>query len=248
MFFIKNLEKSFNCKQVFDKLSLQIKKGKITAFIGPNGCGKTTLFNVLAGLIKSDGGDLKISSFNKFKFSYAFQNYRETLLPWRTNRGNLIFPLQIQKFSGEKIEQRLNEIMKFACFDLNLKRYPYELSGGQQQILAFLRILITKPEVLLLDEPFSALDYDNSLKMLDSLQEYYMQSKATSLIITHNIEEALYIADEVVVFSDSPSKVLGIVENKLPRPRNLETIKSEEFHKIKSEVLELFKQARQDEK
>jgi len=242
-FSIRKLKKVFNGSPVLDNFNLTIEKGKITAFIGPNGCGKSTLFNLIANLTKQDSGDLDLGHIDKFKFSYAFQNYRETLLPWRNNYDNLILPLEIQMFRRKEIEKRVREIQKLACFNIKLGNYPYELSGGQQQVLAFLRAIITKPSILLLDEPFSALDYDNSLRMMDKLQEYYSINKSTILLITHNVEEALYLADEIVILSNKPTCVLEIIKNNLPRPRSIETVRSGEFHEIKSQVLKVFEKS-----
>ena len=242
-FSIRKLKKAFNGIPIFENFNIAIKKGKITAFIGPNGCGKSTLFNLIAKLTKKDSGHLDLGHIDKFKFSYAFQNYRETLLPWRNNYDNLIFPLEIRNSSRKEIKNKVREIQKLACFNLKLESYPYELSGGQQQVLAFLRSIITKPDILLLDEPFSALDYDNSLKMMDKLQEYYSLNQSTILLITHDVEDALYLADEIVILSDKPTCVLSIIKNDLPRPRNIETVRSEKFHKIKSDVLKVFEEA-----
>ncbi|MEK6921332.1 MAG: ATP-binding cassette domain-containing protein, partial [Nanoarchaeota archaeon] len=125
----------------------------------------------------------------------------------------------------------------------SLKKYPYELSGGQQQMLAMQQTLMTKPSILLLDEPFSALDYESALQQRNLLQEYYLQNNATILIITHNIEEAVYLSHEIIILSKKPSHVIGIVNNPLPFPRSLDTMKNPQFHNTVREAIDFFAEA-----
>ena len=240
---VQNLKKSFNNTEVFHDFSIGVEQGKITAIFGPNGSGKSTLLNILSGIIAKDGGKFDIENFNHFEFSYIFQNYRESLLPWRTNFENVALPLEIQNKSKQEIRQRVEELQKFFEFKFNWESYPYELSGGQQQILAFMRALITKPKVLFIDEPFSALDYENNLHLREYLQKYYLAFKPTILLITHNIEEAVHLADKIVVFSKKPTKVLEVIDNPLPYPRTIQSLKAEQFHQVKDEVLSVFQKA-----
>jgi len=237
------LKKTFNGIEVFRDFSIEIEKGKITAIIGPNGSGKSTLLNIFSGLVLKDGGDFKIENFNHFEFSYIFQNYRESLLPWRTNFENLALPLEIQGKSKQEIQQRVKELQKLFEFKFDWKGYPYELSGGQQQILAFMRALVTNPKILFIDEPFSALDYENNLRLREHLQKYYLNHKPTILLITHNIEEAVHLAGKIVVLSQKPTRVLKTIENPLSYPRTIQSLKAEKFHEIKDEVLSIFQKA-----
>ncbi len=168
-----------------------------------------------------------------------FQNYREALLPWKNCQENLAFPLKIKGDTEQEIAQQTKAII----LPFPLQKYPYELSGGQQQMLAMQQTLITKPSVLLLDEPFSSLDYESALQQRNILQEYYLQNNATIMIITHNIEEAVYLSHQIFVLSKKPSRVIGIVNNLLPFPRTLETMKDPLFHKTVREALDLFAEA-----
>lgn len=240
---VNKLEKSFGEIEVFQDLNLDIEQGKITAIFGPNGCGKSTLLNIFSGLVPKDGGDFNIENFNRFELSYIFQNYRETLLPWRTNFENVALPLEIQNKSKQEIRQRVEELQKLFEFKFNRESYPYELSGGQQQILAFMRALVTKPKVLFIDEPFSALDYENNLRLREHLQKYFLTFKPTILLITHNIEEAVYLAEKIVVFSQRPTQVLEVIDNPLPYPRTIQSLKAEQFHQVKDKVLSVFQKA-----
>jgi len=237
---VQNLKKSFNNTKVLEDFSIEVDQGKITAIFGPNGSGKSTLLNILSGIIQKDGGNFRIENFNHFEFSYIFQNYRESLLPWRTNFENVALPLEIQNKSKQEIKQTVEELQKLFDFKFNWEGYPYELSGGQQQILAFMRALVTKPKVLFIDEPFSALDYENNLRLREHLQKYYLKYTPTILLITHNIEEAVHLAEKIVVFSKRPTRVIETIENPLPYPRTVQSLKTEEFHQVKDEVLSSF--------
>ena len=239
----QNLKKSFNNTEVFQDFSIGVEREKITAIFGPNGSGKSTLLNILSGIVAKDGGEFNIENFNHFEFSYIFQNYRESLLPWRTNFENIALPLEIQNKSRQEIRQRVEELQKLFDFKFNWESYPYELSGGQQQILAFMRALVTNPKVLFIDEPFSALDYENNLHLREYLQKYYLAFKPTILLITHNIEEAVHLADKIVVFSKKPTKVLEVIDNPQPYPRTVQSLKAEQFHQVKDEVLSVFQKA-----
>jgi NitT/TauT family transport system ATP-binding protein len=240
---VQNLKKSFNNTEVFQDFSISVEQGKITAIFGPNGSGKSTLLNILSGIVAKDGGKFDIENFNHFEFSYIFQNYRESLLPWRTNFENVALPLEIQNKSKQEIRQRIEELQKLFEFKFNWESYPYELSGGQQQILAFMRALVTKPKVLFIDEPFSALDYENNLRLREHLQKYFLTFKPTILLITHNIEEAVHLAEKIVVFSQRPTKVLEVIDNPLPYPRTIQSLKAEQFHQVKDKVLSVFQKA-----
>ncbi len=240
---VQNLKKSFINTEVFRDFSIDVEQGKITAIFGPNGSGKSTLLNILSSIVAKDGGKFSIENFNHFEFSYIFQNYRESLLPWRTNFENVALPLEIQNKSKQEIRQRVEELQKLFEFKFNWESYPYELSGGQQQILAFMRALVTKPKVLFIDEPFSALDYENNLRLREHLQKYFLTFKPTILLITHNIEEAVHLAEKIVVFSQRPTKVLEVIDNPLPYPRSLQSLKIEQFHQVKDRVLSVFQKS-----
>lgn len=237
---VQNLRKTFNQQELFDQLTLEIEQGKITALFGPNGCGKSTLLNILTGIVREDSGNHQVENFNPFEFSYVFQNYRETLLPWRNNFGNLAFPLEIQKWKADKIQSRIEELRQFFELDFSLNAHPYELSGGQQQILAFVRALMPKPKLIFLDEPFSALDYENNIRLREKLEAYCLQEKPTVFLISHNIEEAVQVSNRIIVFSRKPIRIIDSIENGLPFPRTLETMRSKEFAEIKDRILSEF--------
>jgi NitT/TauT family transport system ATP-binding protein len=240
---IKKLNKSFGGVEILRDFDIDIAEGKITAIFGPNGSGKSTVLNILAGLVPKDSGECSMKNGDKFKISYIFQNYRESLLPWRNNFENLAFPLEIQGVSKAEITKRIERLQKLFELKIDWKQFPYQLSGGQQQILAFMRALITEPTILFIDEPFSALDYENNLKLREHLQKYYLAYKPTILLVTHNIEEAVHLADKIVIFSRKPTSVIDTISSTLVYPRDIKSLKTEEFHKIKDMVLSAFQRS-----
>lgn len=237
---VKKVSKYFGKEVLFQNLSFKIEKGEIVAFIGPNGCGKTTLLNILSCLVEKNDGAYKINAFTPSKFSYIFQNYRDSLLPWRTNYENIALPLQVQKAKEKEIQEGINDVQAIFGGDILLHKYPYQLSGGQQQMIAFARALVSKPNLLFIDEPFSALDYAHNLLLRKHLQKYYIKHKPTILIITHNIEEAVHLADKIIVFSEKPTRIADIIENKQAYPRDIAFLKSQKYAKIRAKVLSAF--------
>lgn len=235
---IRNLHKVYGNKEIFAGFSLCINQGDIVAFFGPNGCGKSTLMSLIAGVLSKDSGSIDLESKN---ISYIFQNYRESLFPWRTNYQNVAFPLEVKGFSKEEIKARIDELQKIFGLQIDWDSYPYNLSGGQQQMLAFFRALTTKPKILLIDEAFSALDFENNLFLRDKLQKYYLEEKPTILIITHNIEEAVHLGHKIIVLPRAPVDKSFVVENKSSHPRNIDFLTTDSFHKIKDEVLCTFR-------
>jgi len=237
---VKNLSKSYDEKEILSNLSFCINEGDIVAIFGPNGCGKTTLLNILSGINEKTSGQVKIKTFDEKKFSYIFQNYRETLFPWRNNYENIAFPLHLGKIEEEEVRRKVVEMEEIFSFKANLGLYPYQLSGGQQQILAFMRALITEPSFLFIDEPFSALDYGNNLLMRTHLQKYYKKYKPTILAITHDIEEAVHLANKIIVLSKKPAGIVEIIENNAPYPRGTDFLNSKQFALTKKKVLLAF--------
>lgn len=247
---VSQLKKTFNQKPLFEDISFNINQGDVVAFLGPNGCGKSTILNIISNLIEQDSGECTLHVAPS-EISYVFQNYRDSLLPWLTSYQNLLFPLKIQK---DKVRRNQNEgitiienLQKNLRLNFSLSKYPYELSGGQQQIIAFTRALMNKPRLLLIDEPFSALDYENNLLLRKYLQEYYLEYKPAIVIITHNIEEAVHLANKIIVFSKSPTKIIGMIDNAASYPRDISFLSSKNYNEIKDSVVSLFKEAINDE-
>ena len=240
---VSHIHKKLGNVVVLDDVDFEVEGGAIAVIFGPNGSGKSTLLNIIAGIVLSDRGSVTAEKIKKHDISYIFQNYRDSLLPWKTNYKNISFPLEIRGYSQDEIQTRIRKLQDVFEFQCDWNAYPYELSGGQQQILAFMRALITNPKLLLIDEPFSALDYENNLVLRKHLLHYHETYKPTIIAVTHNTEEAVHLSNRVIVLGKKPTKVKRIVKNNIPFPRDLEVLASEHFHRIKDEVLNAFKEA-----
>ena len=219
-------------------LSLEIEEGEFVCIIGASGCGKSTLLNMFAGFIKPTSGQLLLRGEPikgiEPRCGMVFQSY--ALFPWKTVRGNVEFgPKMKGKGADERraIAERFIKMVKLDGFE---DRYPTELSGGMQQRVTLARILAANPEVLLMDEPFAALDAMTRQVMQEELLRIHDENRKTTVFITHNIDEALILADRVVVLSTRPGRVKAIVENTLPRPRRVDVQLSTEFTALKTEI------------
>ncbi len=213
-----------------------------SVLMGENGCGKTSLLNIIAGIIMSDYGEIKFNKkpINSLKISFVFQDYRNSLFPWLKVKDNISFPLKLRGIDKKTRDNEVIKICEKFGQNFNLESFPYELSGGQQQFISLLRGLIINPEIYLLDEPFSSLDYQTTLSMLEKLAEIWQKTKITTLFISHEIDEAIFLSQRIILLSDKPAKIKKIIDNPLPYPRNIDLIGSPEFAKIKSEMLSLY--------
>lgn len=242
---IREIEKSFveNGKvvPVLSGLSLSIKKGEFFTLFGPNGCGKTTLMNILAGTEHPDKGEIKLYSESKDNYvSYVFQDFRGSLIPWKNVEDNIGFPLKIRGVKKPERTRKVEEI--FEKFDIKLdpKAKVYALSGGQAQLTSLLRALIVKPEVLILDEPFSALDYKTRLLMIQTIEKIWRAAGITIIFISHDIDEAIYLGDHLAILSERPAIAKGVLEIPFKRPRDLKLFGTPEFASYKKGALEIF--------
>jgi NitT/TauT family transport system ATP-binding protein len=239
---IRGLTKYFAGWPLYENFDLDIPKHKIVSVFGPNGCGKSTLINMIAGLVPIDSGEILFDgkSLKDTKIGYVFQNYREAMFPWMRTIDNIAYPLKLEGKSKAEVDRRMVELV--ASFDVkfDLKRYPYELSGGQQQTASIMRALAPNPEVLFLDEPFSALDFEMTLFIREKLQEVFMQTGTTMLLVSHDLEEAVYLADEVLLLTKRPTRVAEILRYADPRPRTVDTLSQPGFITTKKRCLEIF--------
>ncbi len=208
----------------FKDVSLSVADGEFVAIVGPSGCGKTTLLNVVAGLLPYDEGSLTIDGelvgepgTNR---SMVFQH--ASLLPWRTVMGNIRYGMEMQRrFDNPKMDSRAREIIQLVALSGFEDRYPSELSGGMQQRVNLGRALATDPEVLLMDEPFAALDAQTREFMQAELLKIWNKSKKMVLFITHQIDEAVFLADRVIVMGTRPGRIKKEFHIDFPRPRTL---------------------------
>ena len=198
-------------RPTFD-INLNIKENSITAIIGPSGCGKSTLLNIIGNLDSKTKGEI-IFNNDSINIGYMFQN--DCLFPWLNILDNCLLGLKIQnKLTKENKEYVINLLNTYGLKDF-LYSYPSNLSGGMKQRVALIRTLATNPDILLLDEPFSALDFETRQLVSDDVYKIIKKEKKTTIIITHNIEEAILMADTVVVLTKRPAKVKNIYKIKL---------------------------------
>jgi NitT/TauT family transport system ATP-binding protein len=239
---IRGLSKRFGDAVVYDHFDLDVPRGRLIAVFGPNGCGKSTLINMIAGLIPPDAGEILFDGkpLRAIKFGYVFQNYREALFPWLRAIDNIEYPLKLMRLSREERDARTEKLIAHFGVKLDLKRYPYEMSGGQQQLVSIMRALVVDPEILFLDEPFSALDYEMTLFMRDQLQRIFVETGTTTMLVSHDLEEAVYLADRILLLSRGPARVADFVANDAPRMRTDATLSEPEFVRVKAHCLEVF--------
>jgi len=239
---IRGLTKYFAGWPLYEDFDLDIPKAKIVSIFGPNGCGKSTLINMIAGLTPIDSGEILFDgkSLKDTTIGYVFQNYREALFPWWRTIDNIAYPLVLMNKSKAEVDRRVEELVDSFDVKFDLNRYPYELSGGQQQTASIMRALAPNPEVLFLDEPFSALDFEMTLFIREKLQEVFMKTQTTMMLVSHDLEEAVYLADEILLLTKRPTSISDIVRFGEPRPRTTATLSEASFISTKKKSLEIF--------
>ena len=221
-----------------DHMSFDVAPGEFLAVIGPSGCGKSTLFNVIGGLIDGYDGRITVAgervSGPHPSIGMVFQE--ESTFPWRTVTDNVAFPLEIAGMPAKQRAERARHFIKLVGLDGFEKRYPSELSGGMRQRVSMARTLASEPKIMLMDEPFAALDEQTRLLLGDKVLQIQQQLKQTTLLITHNITEAVQLADRILVMTYRPGRLKRIVEIKLPRPRSSEIVSSEAFGRYVAQI------------
>jgi NitT/TauT family transport system ATP-binding protein len=239
---IKGLTKRFGDALVYDGFALDLPQGEFISIFGPNGCGKSTLINMISGLAPMDAGQVLYDgqTIRETRISYVFQNYREALFPWLRAIDNIYYPLKVMGVPKAERRRRVEKLLADFDVKIDLNAYPYTLSGGQQQTVSILRALVTEPEVLFLDEPFSALDYEMTLFMREQIQKIFMKTRTTMLLVSHDLEEAIQLADKVVLLTRRPTRVAEIVDIDLPWPRDTAVTTSDHFIALKKHCLGIF--------
>ena len=239
---IRGLSKRFDKAVIYDNFDLDIPRGELISVFGPNGCGKSTLINMIAGLIPMDAGQILFDGMRleEIKFGYVFQNYREALFPWMRAFDNIAYPLKMMQVAPAERRARTEKLVAHLGIKLDLNLYPYQMSGGQQQLVSIMRALIVEPEILFLDEPFSALDYEMTLFMREQLQRIFLETGTTTVLVSHDLEEAVFLADRVLLLSRHPARVADFTPVTAARPRTDATLSDPEFVRTKAHCLEVF--------
>ena len=242
---VRDLHKSFGGSDgghiAFQKMSLDVHRREFICIIGPSGCGKSTFIRIVAGLEGASGGQILVDgnpvSGPGPDRGMVFQGY--TLFPWRTVLKNVMFGLQMRGSETSQAESDARlwlDMVGLAKFE---HLYPHELSGGMKQRVAIARALANEPRILLMDEPFGALDALTRCRMQSYLLQIWKKVEVTVLFITHDLEEACFLADRIIVMGANPGRVLEVIENPIPRPRSTDQLLSPQFIALKHRLDEL---------
>lgn len=247
---IENLSVNFPDKNggepivALSNVNLEIKQGEFISLLGPSGCGKTTLLRTIADLQEKTSGNILVRGLTpreirlQKKYGIVFQS--PVLYEWRTVRRNVCMPMELLGMPKKDRTARVTKMLDLVGLMEFGQKYPHELSGGMQQRVNIARALAIRPEILLMDEPFSALDEFTKEKLHEDLLRIWQKTNKTILFVTHNIQEAVYLSDRVVVLSPHPGRVSAIVDIDLPRPRPMEIKQSQEFNALVSKVRNSF--------
>ncbi len=236
---LRGISKTFASTTALSTMDLTIERGSFVSIVGPSGCGKSTLFNVLSGLIQPDGGSINLEGRDVIGATghVGYMLQKDLLVPWRTVLGNITLGARLKgKVTAEDRDQAKGFAEKYGLGDF-LNHYPSALSGGMRQRVALMRTLATNHQLLLLDEPFGALDAQTRFEMQQWLLQVWRDTQRTVLFITHDVDEAVFLSDRILVMSPRPGRVVDDLAVNLPRPRTLETLVSPAFTEIKSKVL-----------
>ena len=237
---VKNLTKKFDDLLVLNDISFEVKRGEFLCVVGPTGCGKTTFLNSLTHLYEPTSGQILVEDepvdLKKHNIAYIFQEY--STMPWLTVEQNIRFGLETKKLSENVIKERSENALEMVGLTKFRNYYPSQLSASMLQRVVIGRAFAVEPALLLMDEPYGQLDLDLRFRLEDELLALWEKTKTTVIFITHNIEEAVYLGENILMLTNKPTTIKKKIHNDIPRPRD---IASPEFVKLRNEVTELIK-------
>lgn len=241
---VKNVGKVFNngrdVRKILKDVSFTIREGQFVTLLGPSGCGKTTLLTIIAGFQQPTEGSVELDGAVVTKpgpdRAFVFQDY--ALFPWMTVEQNILYPMKQQKLSRQAREERVKRLLSLAQLEGHEHLYPNQISGGMKQRTAVIRALACNPQVLLMDEPLGAVDYQMRQMLQEELEAIWLKDQTTVLMVTHDIEEAIYLSDRVIVMSSEEGKIMEDMRVRLDRPRER---KGQRYHAYKDHVTDLLK-------
>ncbi len=236
---VKNLTKRFGELLVLDDISFSVGEGEFLCIVGPTGCGKTTFLNCLSKLIPTTQGNIFIDDAvadpRKHHISFVFQE--PTAMPWRTVADNIAFGMELKRFPKDKLQERLKYILGLVGLSDTANLYPNQISASMVQRITVARAFVVDPDLLLMDEPYGQLDIKLRYYLEDELIKLWQTLKSTVIFVTHNIEEAAYLAERILVLSNKPTRIRAEVEVDLPRPRRLIDPRFVEIRKRVTELI-----------
>jgi NitT/TauT family transport system ATP-binding protein len=221
--------------------SFDVRDGEFVALVGPSGCGKSTILHIVAGLIERTGGSVDVlgAPAQAGRHDVGIMLQRPTLLPWRSVLQNVVLPTELFKLDKSEAERRARDLLALVGLEGFEDKHPWELSGGMQQRASLARLLVFEPQILLMDEPFAALDEFTRERLNGELANLHETLGRSILYVTHNIQEAVFLADRVVVMKPHPGEVLRIVDIELPRPRRVELLNDPRTAELVAEIRQM---------
>ncbi len=234
---VNQLKKIYHTKQgetpAIDEVTFSLNPGEFIAIVGPSGCGKSTILSILCNLLEKSGGTIETD--NKTSFGYMLQ--QDCLFPWRTILDNCLLGLEITKQNTKENKEHVLKLLKTYGLEEFIHSYPANLSGGMRQRVALIRTLATKPDILLLDEPFSALDYQSRLAVSDDVYRIIKKEKKSAIMVTHDLAEAISMADRIIVLTKRPCQIKNIHSIHFEhRSTPIENRKCKEFSKYYDQI------------
>jgi ABC-type nitrate/sulfonate/bicarbonate transport system ATPase subunit len=238
---LRDVSKAFAETVALEPTSLSIDEGSFVAIVGPSGCGKSTLFNVIAGLTAPDSGEVRLSDqvITGATGHVGYMLQKDLLVPWRTVQDNITMAARLTRRVTNDDRNEARRVAEQYGLGEFLRHYPSALSGGMRQRVAFMRTLVTHQSLLLLDEPFGALDAQTRLEMQQWLLQVWKETGRTVLFITHDVDESIFLSDRILVMSPRPGRVIADLENPLERPRDLDSLTDPKFIELKSRIMHL---------
>ena len=237
---VLNMTKKFGDLLVLDRMNFEVQEGEFLVVVGPTGCGKTTFLNSLTGIYDITEGEILINGekvdLKKHNISYIFQE--SSAMPWLTIEQNIAFGLNVKRIPKEEKKRRVDEMLEIVGLSDFRNYYPQQVSTSMVQRIAIARAFATEPELLLMDEPYGQLDIDLRFKLEDELVKLWKKTGTTIIFITHNVEEAVYLSEKIMVLTNKPTTVKEVVENNLPRPRD---VLSRDFVDLRNRITELIR-------
>ena len=238
---LRDVGKIFGDTVALEPTSLAIDEGSFVAIVGPSGCGKSTMFNIIAGLLAPDGGEVRLRDqpVTGATGHVGYMLQKDLLVPWRTVEDNITMAKRLTGRVSAADRSEARRVARQYGLGEFLRHYPSSLSGGMRQRVAFMRTLVTHQPLLLLDEPFGALDAQTRLEMQQWLLQVWKDTERTVLFITHDVDESIFLSDRVLVMSPRPGRVVADIANPLARPRTVDTLVDPQFVTIKGQIMRL---------